>query len=121
MNKACKISILVHRCSQMDAFYYHDNVRDSKEQQWISTRCEYEIRAEVERPLSGVELLMSRQQQTRILLFFSIFPYFFLSSFLLFSSFRTCSFSSLPSLQSRSLTGARISYTRRWILAKRVL
>lgn len=73
----------------MDAFYYHDNVRDSKEQQWISTRCEYEIRAEVERPLSGVELLMSRQQQTRILLFFfhfSLFFSFFLSPLLFFSN-----------------------------------
>lgn len=66
----------------MDAFYCHDNVRDSKEQQWISTRCEYEIRAEVECPLSRAELLMWRQQH---LLFFPFFPIFFFRSFLLFS------------------------------------
>lgn len=103
----------------MDTFYCHDNVRDSKEQQWISTRCEYEIRAEVECPLSRAELLMWRQQH---LLFFPFFPIFFFF-FVPFSSsrFRTRSFSSPASLQSRSLTGARISYTRRWIPAKRVL
>lgn len=64
------------------------------------------------------EVLMSRQQQTRI--FFPLlfhFPYFF-CSFLF--SFRT-SLSSLAFLHCRSLTGARISYTRRWIAARRVL
>lgn len=64
------------------------------------------------------EVLMSRQQQTRIF-FPLLFPFspFFLFFSLLFSN----SLSSLASLHCRSLTGARISYTRRWIAARRVL
>lgn len=114
---------MVHLCSQTYVFYYHDNIRDSKEQQWISTRCEYEILAEVECPLSrrrDLELKFScrdNSKQESSFLSSSHFPYFF-CSFLF--SFRT-SLSSLASLHCRSLTGARISYTRRWIAARRVL
>lgn len=97
----------------MDVFYYHYNIRDSKEQQWISTRCEHEILAEVECPLSRRrELKFSCRDNSKQESSSPIFPYFF--------RFRISPSSLASLLHCPSLTGARISYTRRWIAARRV-
>lgn len=73
----------------MDAFYYHDNVRDSKEQQWISTRCEYEISSGSWTPIVGSwtsHVATTANKNPPLFFHFSLFFPFFLSPLLFFSN-----------------------------------